>query len=287
MQDFYAQFKSPLPEELHHYTGISALIGMARTRALWAGHIYFLNDASEVKHACDLLQRLLTQRSQEVTTPRAHMAMKLSRYLATVIDHPDQLFVISLSARPSLLSQWRSYTPHGKGVSIAFTKSTIEAMAAQSDMLVARCLYETAEQLQLLNALIEYLEQQIDAPENAELLSAGTADPSIGFFQKYKGDILRTLAIIKHRAFSEEDEWRLISRHTPSYMGLQIQYREGGALLAPYIEVPLPKDGQPFESVTLGPSPHPNLALDSLSKFLSQQALCSRVKNSGIPYRVW
>jgi hypothetical protein len=53
LDDFFA---APLERPLYHYTGVESLVGIDRSRSLWASHVYYLNDSKEITHACDLLQ---------------------------------------------------------------------------------------------------------------------------------------------------------------------------------------------------------------------------------------
>lgn len=216
------------------------------------------------------------------------MATQLSAWIQDHVRNvPHYLFVLSLSANGSLLSQWRSYTPHGKGVSVAVSQEMVASIAQANDMLIAKCLYRSEEQKVLMGSLLKYLEDRRQEPDNQEIVRQH-AHGNWGLFERYKGEILRTMAIIKHPAFSEEDEWRLISRHSPDYKSdARIRYREGAAMLAPYIELSFPDSGSLFESVTIGPHPRANLAIHSLGEYLSREGVCDEVKNCGIPFRQW
>jgi hypothetical protein len=97
--------------------------------------------------------------------------------------------------------------------------------------------------------------------------------------------ILRVLALIKHQAFSEEKEWRLVSNHFADLTNAE--FRPGSSMLTPYLPWELPKDEWLFESILLGPTPHPVLAMQSLRAMVTKNKLAKTVLDTEIPYRVW
>jgi hypothetical protein len=44
----------PVPPLLYHYTDATGLLGIVQSRAIWATHIRYLNDAQEFDYAADL-----------------------------------------------------------------------------------------------------------------------------------------------------------------------------------------------------------------------------------------
>jgi hypothetical protein len=283
-------FSREVSHTLYHYTGVGSLVGMARTKCLWASNIYYLNDSKEIVHACDVLKKVLDIRiafgdsqSSEVEFLKQFLDW-VNSCRATIYN----IFVFSLSEVPSLLSQWRSYTPHGKGVSIGFSQLELKYIAEDSRLRIAKCLYETSEQEELLRSLIEKLlitfRQELP---NIDVSKAHHSQCYHPFLERFRGEVLQVLSIIKHEAFKEEVEWRLISPYFPTYTIPTIKFREGASMLVPYIELPFGKSTPYFESVTLGPSPHQNLSMSALSMFLSNQGLCNRTENCVIPYREW
>ena len=47
------------PPRLFHYTSPEGLIGIAKSKTLWATYVRFLNDAKELHHAVDVAQNLI------------------------------------------------------------------------------------------------------------------------------------------------------------------------------------------------------------------------------------
>lgn len=283
-------FSLHIDNPLFHYTGIGSLVGIAKSNTIWASHIYYLNDSKEILHACDVLQEALEPRltfDNQLTDVEREFGKQFLTWAKTFYSNQYCLFVFSLSEEKSLLSQWRSYTPHGKGVSIGCGPSFLQEVIQINDLKIARCVYDYNEQQQLLYSLFDKL---LVTFRQTNLMPDESLSGGIGFhpfFEKFRGNVLQVLAIIKHQAFQEEQEWRLISRYYPSYVVPDIQFREGASLLVPYIELSLGTGRPCFDEVVLGPTPHENLSNSTLSMFLSNKRLCNSTSNSAIPYREW
>lgn len=281
----------PANTTLYHYTGIGALLGMVETCRIWASHAYYLSDSSEILHACDVLRGVLSKDVDNYSEEEKDFVKEFKEWLDTFRDTPHHIYVFSLSEEPSLLSQWRSYTPHGKGVSIGFSATGLKEILKGSGFRIARCLYEPAEQRELMAGLLEKMlttfRQRLS---NLDISGRPPTQKYYTYLEEFRGEILQVLAIIKQSAFSEEREWRIVSSHFPSYIGQEIKFREGASMLLPYIEIELSgrgKDAPLFEIVILGPSQHANLSMAALSNFLSNKRACNATQNCVIPYRKW
>lgn len=291
MREIDSYFLNEINKTLYHYSGVGALLGIAQSRCLWASNAYYLNDSKEIIHACDVLE--------EVTKPKIivgngleHDFLKqfmewVNHFRTTTYD----VFVFSLSEEPNLLSQWRSYTPHGKGVSIGMPPTLINKIAQNNNLRIARCIYQNSEQEELLNSLVEkmLITFRRELP-NIAITKFNPSQCYHQFLEGFRGDILQVLSIVKHEAFAEEREWRLISPYFSRYTVPEIKFREGASMLVPYIELKLPENNGEevwFEEIILGPSQHQNLSMFALSKLLSNKRLCNRTIDCGIPYREW
>jgi len=278
-------FQKGINRTLYHYTSIDALFGIAESRSIWASHIYCLNDSKEIIHASQAFKSVIDSMLSELEKEEKDFL----EHFKKMLDFSNQtfpfIFIFSLSEEKSLLSQWRSYTPHGKGVSLGFDANILNALLQENaGFRIAKCVYDPDQKTELLSGLIDKI---LDSYRQEMPFMM---DPSIEsrrqtFFEKFRSDILQTLAIVKHPAFAEESEWRIISPYFPFYKDEPIQFREGGAIVLPYIEIKLPEIK--LEEVILGPTPHEALSMHTLSAFLSNKRLCDRVMNPSIPYRKW
>ncbi|UGQ47207.1 DUF2971 domain-containing protein [Massilia endophytica] len=189
------------------------------------------------------------------------------------------IFVFSLSEEDNLLSQWRSYTPHGKGVSIEIAPHVLKLIVAANRLKLGKCLYTDEDHSQVLLSLFEHLWGCYAQVEVKPVTTHAFRD----FFQSKRGTILEALSLVKHGAFSEEREWRLIQCHDDQ--SEKISFREGPTMLIPYTKILIGEERRPFKSIRMGPSENPDLALASLLRFVGQNQLAQSVIRSHIPYR--
>jgi Protein of unknown function (DUF2971) len=273
---------------LYHYTGIGGLLGIVNSRSIWASHIYYLNDSREILHASDVLCKILASKEGALHGEDREFLRQFREWMATFRVTPYHLFVFSLSEEISLLSQWRSYTPHGKGVSLGFPPSVLDSVLRKPGFRIAKCLYENDAHEELLESLLEKV--LITFRQNVSSIDTSGSHPSQKyhpFLEDFRGDILQVLAIVKYPAFQEEKEWRVMSPYFPNYTVADVKFREGASMLLPYTELKLPSDGLLFEHVLLGPSQDANLSMSALSTFLSNRGVCNATANSQIPFRKW
>lgn len=291
MREIKSFFLKEIDRTLYHYSGIGALLGISQTKCLWASNAYYLNDSKEIIHACDVLEEVTKPRILFGNGPEQEFLKQFMEWISHFRTTTYDIFVFSLSEERNLLSQWRSYTPHGKGISIGMPPSLINKVAKKNNLRIAQCLYRKKDQEELLNSLVEkmLITFRKELP-NIDTTKLHPPQCYHHFLEGFRGDILQVLSIVKHKAFEEEREWRLISPYFSKYTVPEIKFREGASMLVPYIELGLPEnnDGKVlFEQIILGPSPHQNLSMSALSKLLSNKRLCNNTTNCGIPYREW
>lgn len=281
-------FASEVSIPLYHYTGVGSLLGIASGNSLWASSISYMNDSKEIVHACETVENVLRARlAFGKENEEYRFLQQLVEWTQSCSKVAHTMFVFSLSEKPSLLSQWRSYTPHGKGVSLEFSPDKVNEIARISEMKIAKCIYNTHEQEEIIGVLIEKL--LINFRQQLPDIDVTNKHPSqcyYDFINQYASDIYQVLAIIKHGAFQEESEWRLISHYIPKFKDPRLKFREGASMIVPYIELPL--GSKPFfNNIILGPSQHQNLSMSGLSMFMSNQGISSQLTNCQIPYREW
>ncbi len=104
-------------ETLYHYTSLSGLLGIIGSRELRASDIRYMNDSAELRHTLDLLNRQVTRRILSGVDHPEVLNAFLDWLSRRIVSGP-MLFGGSFRANGNLLSQWRGYSVHGKGVSI-------------------------------------------------------------------------------------------------------------------------------------------------------------------------
>lgn len=291
MRQVHEFFSPTANNTLYHYTGIGALLGIVESRRLWASHAYYLSDSKEILHACDVLNTILSEKVEEFDAEEKEFVQQFAQWLETFRGNAFHIFLFSLSEERSLLSQWRSYTPHGKGVSLGFSPSILNHILKTPGFRIARCLYERPQHVELMNSLLEKM--LVTFRQRLPHLDTSKSHPSQkyhGFLEDFRSELLQVLTIVKHSAFREESEWRIVSPYFPKYTVPVIRFREGASMLLPYIELELPAHDETqtlFDEVILGPSQDSNLSFSALSAYLSNKKVCNKTVNSGIPFRKW
>lgn len=137
-----AQFAEELyaeqPKEvLYHYTSLGALTKIVASGCLYATDIGFFSDAAEMKHAANVLRMHIAKRI-EAQTSHSRLLSQLGDWISERLTGGHMQFVVSFTANGNLLSQWRSYYPHGRGVSIGFRPEVISQAAAAQGFRIGR-----------------------------------------------------------------------------------------------------------------------------------------------------
>ncbi len=274
--------------DLFHYSSAEGLKGIVGGRSLWATNIEYLNDAAEFRHGEGVIEEIVAKRKSAAKGEEESFFERLGES-PRIFDAPD-IFVVSLSESDDSLGQWRGYTPSNCGFSIGFDSRVLtSALWASDSMQLVRCIYGDEEQRQTARDLLEtHIEGWIKRPKTPSGIRNSSAKVSAALSFRVQSAILA--ASMKHRAFSDEKEWRLLGvfRDTTNY-----RFRAGKSSLIPYIELRWgagtnAPEAQPIRSVTVGPSPNPKLGNNSVSLLLKSLGMDHvRIKSSQIPFRSW
>jgi hypothetical protein len=274
---------------LYHYTSLSGLLGIVGSGELRASDIRYMNDSAELRHTLNLLHHCIMRRVVAgVDNPL--LLHQLLDWLSHRIVSGPMLFGASFRANGNLLSQWRGYSTHGKGVSLGFNPVYIRECAARQQFQVGKCLYDPAGQQALVEQLVEAVEKAAAVTGVEEGTEACRKRSWYAVFEQIEEDLLRIAAILKHPSFEEEQEWRIVSPVLKLSRDKPIRFREGTSMLVPYYAFDLRAfEGgvKALDHVFLGPTSNIELSMNSLEQLLSQHD----VKPSGgitycdIPYR--
>lgn len=298
LDELQAEVWSESPTKtLFHYTSFGNYLSILQSRSLWATEARYMNDAREVNYFVNLMSRPPRARltRDSVTHARNTIISELRSYLAArILKKNHSFFVVSLSAEGDLLSQWRSYTEHGQGLSIGFHPLAIREVAERQGFSIVKCRYDYAEASAYANKLYQLI---IDAAE-AQGPHKALIDYGEGYywvFAEFELELLRFCAVFKDPAFKEECEWRLISQVYERSNEEKIKYRANGSFISPYIPLTLDgprpdgEAGGPIVSINVGPTTEPSLIIDSVEETVRRSRLTYRdkirVDASRIPLR--
>ena len=105
---------------LYHYTSLSGLQGIVASRSIWETEIRYLSDAKELVQTLDILLGLIRNKYESSDAKKREFFGQLEKWLQERLVRGHLVFVASFSEEGNLLSQWRGYSPIGKGVSLGF-----------------------------------------------------------------------------------------------------------------------------------------------------------------------
>ena len=271
-------------DTLYHYTNLQGLQGIVDSGVLRASDVRYMNDSTELRHTLELMQQHISRRLQAGT---AHPALlnALQEWLSHRVVGGPMLFAASFRANGNLLGQWRGYSSLGKGVSLGFSPDWLRERADAQDFQIARCIYAPNHQQMLVEEIVDAVED--DAQRDLEAHGRLDAD---GIFERLESRLLRIAAVLKHPAFEEEQEWRLVSPVMDDCQNVPVCFREGVSMLIPWYPFHLgSRDSGPMqlEHVFLGPTPNTDLSMNSLTLYLRKRGVEPHrgVEYCRIPYR--
>lgn len=275
---------SGLPTILYHYTDARGLLGIIQKQEVWASHIRYLNDSEEFDYAVNLAQGVIRGRAEATANQKEKEVLTaLSTRLSPgrMVD----VFVASFSEDGDLLSQWRGYCPNGAGYSIGFVARDLRSEAGIERFSLLQCCYEYEDQREIIRHVLNEVmnsarwTQTLEEFQNEDLYHRAA--------ELWFESFVPVAPIIKHGGFSEEREWRLISKPL-SLTDPRRRVRAGRSMLIPYVPIKLTGFGShiPIKEIIVGPTPHMKLAQMAVWGWLESKDISPvDVLNSRIPYR--
>src|SRR5258706_7645255 len=95
------------PDTLYHYTTQEGLLGIIRSKQIWASHTQYLNDEREFRHAIEVVKEELIGMNQGAPSAQVRKRLKEMEQSIEGIESVN-VCVCSFSAIGDLLSQWRA-----------------------------------------------------------------------------------------------------------------------------------------------------------------------------------
>ena len=280
-------FRQP-PEILYHYTGQEGLLGIIGKKEIWASHTQYLNDQREFRHAVELVRDELSQMASQADTQAGPFVEEMNQGM---LEHDGMesinVCVCSFSEKGDILSQWRACGDGVAKFSIGFSGALLRQVSGQMDSWLVRCRYREGEQRALVRALLEDVlkENMARVPQDdgeSEDMYLPRGGNLIAYLNRYA-------PILKHEKFSEELEWRIVTRPI-TCRNERFGYRTGRSMLIPYYRIPLAGPGIEFavERLVVGPVPNGDQALRAVKGLMVKHRLkAAQVLGSAVPFRNW
>ena len=278
------------PKILYHYTDQEGLLGIIGKKEIWASHTQYLNDQREFRHAIELVRDELSRMVQRADTQAQPFVEEMNQGMH---EHDGMesvnVCVCSFSEEGDILSQWRAYGDGVAKFSIGFSGALLRQVVESAEMKswLVPCLYREGEQRALVQALLEDVLR-----ENMEWVPQGDIENEDKYLLRRVHLIAylnRYAPILKHETFSEEREWRIVTRPLMC-RNKRFDYRPGRSMLIPYYRIPLAGPDVEFgvERIVVGPVPHGDRAVQAAKSLMVKHRLkAAEVLGSDVPFRNW
>lgn len=275
------------PSLLFHYSSPTGLVGIIKSRQVWATNISFLNDANEIEHAVDYARNAIENFRRKNHWTEEEITL-LDKMHSSAGSAAKRIYIFSLTEERDLLSQWRAYCPSSGGYSIGISSKQLKKMAAKQRFLLCKCVYDHTLQYRIVSEIINQFIERYRSLMVADQVNQELTD-------KISWEFAQTLArfgpILKHPTFKEEKEWRLISEVIDEKHS-QIDFRPGQASIIPYFKFNIDEKDDKLENcdekvlVVVGPT-RDNSAAQMAVQFLLTSCIDGggAHSNSATPYR--
>lgn len=276
---------------LSHYTTFSGLEGIVSSGRFWATEASYLNDATEREYARRIIEgHLQTQESLHPGTPVQDALRAARKTLDGAREHYAH-FVLCFCEDHDLLSMWTSYAGRGGGFSLEFDGPRIARLALRPLGCFVKVAYgdELSDHpmVKAFERSCTRIAAAVSGPINSDVLGATLAISLENLFVR-----------LKHPAFREEHEWRVLIRESvsPAVQSFShVLFRGADFSVKPYIELSLPPEDPtspekppmlPLRRVTVGPTLRPEETVRAVRWLLRKHGYDSvEVAPSEAPYR--
>jgi len=268
-----------IPDRLYHYTDQKGLLGILENRTIWATDIFYQNDSSEFVYGKNIFYERIKVSLKEKYKKIPPNFLELVEKAIEYFDNP--VFTISFSEERISLNQYRSYSSSIPGFSIGMIPTELmRSLSTSTQHKLRRVLYNKDEQIAYADKV---LNDTIREYRQSEIIDDGLID-------FIAARIISSAPIIKHPAFYEEKEWRLIFDYLNPIRSIY-KFRSGSSYIIPYLDIPfdIPKS---IREIVIGPTPNPILAIKSVKDYIANRKDLGEnidiiTSYCDIPFRKW
>ena len=286
---------------LHHYTDAFGVHGIVSSNCLWATATQFSNDLSEIEYAVSSAIEIMEEMwgSKKNVSPWEQVLVDhLAQLFTTPLHTFGQPFIVSFCEDGDLLSQWRGYG-RTSGFSLAFSPLSQgdDVQLTCKDgfrTMVKRVVYDHGKQRARLRFILRRLIKLVNGFSFATSSSQG-ASAHVELSLILILEMTDWACTVKHQAFSEEKEWRIITypkgatlvgTKPENYEGVSV--RPTSKLLLPYM-ILTPSSGTrlPLVEIRCGPGQFQEQSARAMNILLRKHGFNHLpVTFSGVPLRV-
>jgi hypothetical protein len=251
---------------LWYYTSASTFATILETNKIWSTQISCLNDTTEYRRSVRLFHDSFEQYIEGADDEDSKW---FANYLYTELIQDDadwsKFFVMCMSNQKDDLSQWRAYGGGEGGVAIGLSRQHL----GETDASNSPCLWPVSYNAQAQQKLVEKI-----AAKTLHFFCEGLkrrpgADRKMwahAFVMAFGPHIVYLAPILKHPAFFQEEEWRLVCELGPADKE-KIKIKQRQTLISRHLPL-LFGDKLPIREVLVGPCRHPGPSRISVADYL-------------------
>jgi hypothetical protein len=276
--------------QLYHYTDFNGLQGILSNRELWFGHVSSLNDPQEYKYGISIITETINDliANEDVKGIRSFLKFTLQIVEKITSDLYD-IFLACFCESGNLLSQWRNYANRGGGYCLGFkfteiTKTSfgLEIATNARPIFLRKVIYNKEVQKELvqayLNLMIEAIKSICQINTNRDSAESYLHENAHVMSMQASNRLIEMAFCFKHKAFSVEQEWRLVRVIQTGHDPNGVEFGNDGSHLIPYRSMILFNETEndnyyfPLHTINYGPSLEPERCKPALELFLHKIA---------------
>ena len=266
---------------VYHYTTGEALSSILLTKTLWVTNSNFCNDPSEIKYVFDVLNELNQEfgehKNYDIFTNLLSQGVKIY----DVLLDKAPTYILSFCKDKDLLPMWKYYacsTGYNIGFDVKLLYQNLKKIKGINPTKAVDVHYSKIEQELLKNVL---------EPSVSIVKDDNTPQKNKNFFQTFLTFLFPTAWFIKHPAYADEKESRMMIladlKEEENYEKLVNNRITLKGSWIEYLKIPF--DPKCIKSIMCSPQTS-DLQLYALKKFLKHNGYGNVVVDrSKIPYR--
>lgn len=273
----------PFPDQLYHYTTPEGVLGILASKRLWATHIRYLNDPTEIDYTVNLVRTAVETRLRALEWyERDHRETELLELIGetapSIADAWETAFVACFCEGEDAKTMWTNYG-QAEGFALSFETASIES-AGEPPHLLQKVIYNERSHAYWIRAAIDGVLNVVPRPERSL-----TDDELMWLAAAARAVIGKFAIIFKSPHFADENEWRLICHAFTTGNRLDVRLRAGRQTLIPYVEVPMgPGELMPLTEIVYGWKLDPSLTERAL-RWATSDLGHLKIRRSNVPYR--
>lgn len=283
-------------EIVYHYTSLDNFLAILKNQSLFFTNLNYLNDSKEYKYGVNLIHEIVEK--YEKTNKNIKI---LEEVLGNIqLIYKSQRYISCFSSNGDLLSQWRAYGNHGKGIAMGFTVSELDEF--ESSYISAKYIqYNENEQRSSIEEIITIILNCLDEIKDIYEWTPNTYEYFVAvFIIEFLEEMISTF---KHPSFIEEKEFRLeytIDGNINKLDKNKIEYRSNQNFIIPYNNIRYIRESNeqesnkniiqrklPVKKIIIGPSLDFDLNKVAVESFLLKLGYTDfEIIKSNVPYRI-